>query len=185
MNEIEAHTILELVGKPEEHIQKMLDMLLVQIDDSEGIQITAKDVEPPEETEDGLYGTFAELTVTFESVKDVTHFALNYSPASLEILEPDTVTLDGETFNSIYGDILAKIHMTNTEIVELQSQRKEILTSLNSLVRNTILILCEREPHSLEQIAEQTGIDTERLEKVLSVMVKNNTLTKDKNTYTV
>ena len=182
---VRIHTILELVGTPKNHIEKTIELLVKQLGEQDGIKIEDKEVSDAQKTDDDMFGAFAELTMEMKDLTTLNHFAVNYTPAAIELLEPETVKMDPVTFNEVYGDILAKLHMSNTEIVELKNQRKQVLRSLNALVRNTILILVEDKPRTKEEIAEQTGVDKKRINKVLQVMTKNNTLSKEDDTYTV
>lgn len=180
---VRIHTILELVGTPKNHIEKTIELLVKQLNEQDGIEIEEKEVSDAQKTEDGMFGAFAELTMQMDDLTTLNHFAVNYTPAAIELLEPQELEMNPITFNEVYGDILAKLHMSNTEIVELKNQRKEFLRSLNSLLRNTILILLEQEGRTAKQIATQTGVDLERTEKVLEAMINNDTIHKEDDVY--
>ena len=75
---IHVRTIIELVGKPKEHIEKTLKDYIKQIKDK---YLVTSDVFEKAEEKDNFFTAFAELEILMKNTEEIIFFA--FSPTSM------------------------------------------------------------------------------------------------------
>lgn len=169
---LKVYVLLEIVGKPAEHVEKAIRAVMGQIKDTEGIEVLDEDIGKPEKTDDGFYGVFAEFDAYVQSLQRVGYLATNYTPATIELVEPEEMQVGFDEFNEVFGDTLSKLHMNNMQINELKQRRQQMTRSLNALAQNAILLSLQEGEKSLDAIAEDTGLNASDAENMLEAMEK-------------
>ena len=169
-NDIRINFILEIIGSPKNHIENAITTVLDQIKENEDIDTVSKDVSDPEKTEDDLFAVFADVDAYVKDLTTVGHIANNYNPASIELVEPDEISVSRKDFNDLFADTLAKLHINNTQIQELKSFKKEVTRNLNALVRNAVVLSLEQGDKTKEEVAEDVGVDPSELDDLLVSM---------------
>lgn len=177
--------ILEIIGQPPEHIQRNLNLVLEQIDDNEDIEVISSDLNDPEETEDGLHAVFADVDARVDDITTVGHIANNYNPASIELVEPGEITVDRGSFNDLFADTLAKLHINNTQIKKLKNVKEHMTKNINALIRNAVLLSLEQGDKDIDDLADDVGVEVDDLEELLDAMEDENRLRSDGDTYSV
>lgn len=111
MVKVEARFIIQIAGKPVENVQKALESVKSNLlKEEELCKVVECEIVEPELGEDGdLYSGFLDLEAKFNSIKKVLEFIADYSPSSVEIVEPQELKLDSNDFTEILNDISAKI----------------------------------------------------------------------------
>ena len=112
MNKIHASIILEILGKPADHVKKALEDITTKIDSEKGISILNKTLHEPIPVQDSktLFTTFAELDVEIESIDRYFALLFTYMPAHVEITKPENLSLSNSEFNEIGNKIVQKLH---------------------------------------------------------------------------
>jgi hypothetical protein len=169
---LKVYVLLEIVGKPAEHVEKAIRAVMGQIKDTEGIEVLDEDIGKPEKTDDGFYGVFAEFDAYVQNLQRVGYLATNYTPATIELVEPEEMQVGFDEFNEVFGDTLSKLHMNNMQINELKQRRQQMTRSLNALAQNAILLSLQDGEKSLDAIAEDTGLNASDAENMLEAMEK-------------
>jgi len=85
---IRAAMIIEIIGKPPEHLTETLDNIIKQIDEEKGVVIKEKKINEPvlmKEQKD-FYTGFAEIEVEIEEIVDLAMWMFKYMPAHIEII---------------------------------------------------------------------------------------------------
>src|SRR3989338_6668810 len=90
-NGIKVIFILEIVGRPKEHLVKTLDGLIEAINKEKGIKVIEKKINEPIELKNNkdFYTTFAEVEVEVEEILQIAMLMFKYMPANIEIIEPE------------------------------------------------------------------------------------------------
>lgn len=111
MVKVEARFIIQIAGKPVEHVQKALEKVKENLLNEKELcnVIECEIVEPELGEEEDLYSGFLDLEVKFSSIKKVLEFITDYSPSSVEIIEPKELKLDANDFTEVLNDISSKI----------------------------------------------------------------------------
>lgn len=184
-NGLRINFILEIIGSPKEHVTETLGLVLDQIEDNDDIDVEVIDQGEPEPTEDDYFSVFADVDATVSDITTVGHIVNNYNPASVELIDPPVVDLDRSSFNDLFADVLAKLHMQNTQIQELKGFKETMTRKLNALARNAILLSLDDADKTEEEIAEDVGVASDDLEDMLQAMIDENRIRRRDDKYTV
>ena len=71
-----ARTVLEILGKPKEHVEGTLKKYVESIKEDKNFTIIKEHYEPAEEQDDGMFSVFAELELETFKVENLTGFCL-------------------------------------------------------------------------------------------------------------
>jgi len=90
MVEMQVSLILELLGKPAEHLKEALNTLVVKLDSEKGVKILEKTYHDPTPIKEskGLFTAFAEVTVEFKEIGNFFGIIFAYLPSHIETLNP-------------------------------------------------------------------------------------------------
>ncbi len=180
---IRANILFEIVGNPEEHVSKTMDALIKHLEQQKDIIFINKEVGEPEETKDGLFGSYCEADLLLKNFGKLTWVIFNFMPASVEIIDPAKLTLKDKELTDLTNDVLAFLHETNTRVIQTNSLNQGMLRSINALVRNSILLTLLNGSKTAEEISKMAGITTKDLEPVFEAMIKEKTLIKKEDKY--
>ena len=138
MASIYAKFIIEIAGKPVENVEKALSMVLKQIEDEKGkFKLVESHVGNPELDEKStLHCGFLDVEIKFKEFNKIFDFLLDYTPTSIEIIEPSKITFELNDLNTLLNDIgsntlsaqsqirnlNAHLHMMNKKIKELENK---------------------------------------------------------------
>ena len=119
---IQCRVLLEMIGKPKEHIEKSIKEVIENIKKDEEMivvdekiaEIKKKDMEGKE---DGLikdmWATFAEMDILFKDLTKITYFSFEYMPSSIEISEPQELKMRAIELSEFFNDLQARLHEVN------------------------------------------------------------------------
>ena len=118
---IKTLLVWEMLGRPAEHISKIMEDLINKIGSEKGISIVSKTIHPTKKIENKdeegnliaegeLYSIFSEVEIDFDNTGDLIKTLFIYMPAHIEILEPEDMGITNLDMNMIANTILAKMH---------------------------------------------------------------------------
>ena len=112
MVEIRAVMIVEVLGKPAEHVKKMLEEHVGKIDDMKGVSTQSISVSEPKALENNkeIFTCFAEVEVVTDTFLDLVHLIFDYMPSSVEIIKPDVVDFHVSDATSFLNDLAGRLH---------------------------------------------------------------------------
>ncbi|MEK6826237.1 MAG: hypothetical protein AABX90_01265 [Nanoarchaeota archaeon] len=127
---IQTKIISEIVGSPEEHVNKTMDLLLDKIKERKDIKIKAeKKFEAKKMQDNPLYTAFMEYEAEFEKLEDVTSFCFDFMPSSIEIIKPHEIQMNATVVADLFNELLARLHQNEiflrNLIAEVQLMKKE------------------------------------------------------------
>jgi hypothetical protein len=151
MNEkIYAAIILEMMGRPMDHLQSAAEELVESLGKEKGIRITSKVIhevkkvenkdktgkiiEVPEEQQ--LFSTFAELEMEADNLNTLIVFCFKYMPSHIEIIEPESIVINNYEIGGILNEIVTKLHnydaVAKSAIMQNQMMAKRLQEMLLS-----------------------------------------------------
>jgi len=126
--EVSAIIIIEVIGKPPEHLVETLESIIKQISEEKGVSVISKKINEPvllkEQTE--FYSSFAEIEVKVEEILYIARLIFKYMPAHIEIIEPESVLLTNSEMNEIFNETVRRLHEYD-EIARILEVEKNIL----------------------------------------------------------
>lgn len=165
--------IVEMMGKPADHLQKTLKGYVDNLKKDKKIEFIHEDYADPEQVENStLFTTFVEFEVIMKDITRVIEFCFDFMPSSVEIIEPTNIILQNKVMNGLLNDIQARLHKVDM-VLKNQSQENKILKKNSSLlVQNSILLSLRDGKKDTKEIAKLTRIPEADLKKFLDVLVK-------------
>ena len=134
---IHAIMVIEVIGRPPEHLTQTLNDLITKIDEEKGVVVKEKNVNVPSLMKDqkDFYTSFAEIEVEVEELLGLVALMFKYMPAHIEIISPELIALTNNGWNDILNELVQKLHgydeiarIIQTEKSILEKKLKEVLT---------------------------------------------------------
>jgi hypothetical protein len=170
---VRAIITFEVVGKPAKHVEDALTRYLDNIKKDERIVILKEDREAAMEHEDGMFSTFCEAETLVQDLETFTWLCINFSPASIEILEPDMMEMDARNLTNWLNDLLAKVHEIGMSHRTNIGSVEHLTVAMNQLIQNTIILSLKSGPKTEGELEQDTGVYAAQLEPFLKHLIEN------------
>ncbi len=183
---LRIRVLFEIIGSPKEHVEQTLKAYVENIKTKEtDIHVLSEEFEPAEELEGedqkGLFGTVAEVEMLVPHIQKLTWLAINFSPASIELLEPDKLTLGQKEVGDWITDMLARLHEIGMIQKSLSSQNEGLIRNFNAMTRNAIILSLQEGEKDIQFISKKIGMIPEHTEKFLDALIKEKKIGKNSN----
>ncbi|MBN1503150.1 hypothetical protein JW930_06395 [Candidatus Woesearchaeota archaeon] len=179
--DIHFRTIIEVLGKPAEHIEKTLQNYLKKIEEDKEIKLIRKEVAKPKPHED-LFTIFAELELLTKNASALVSFCFDYMPSSIEILAPEQLIYESNDLSDFLNDMQARLHAVNIGAQEIKQKNIYLIQNTSILLRNFIFYILEK-PITIAEIGKITGVPEKDVSKVLGILIKEGKIVQDKDKY--
>ena len=114
LNMIKAKVISEVLGSPQEHVDKTLNLLLEKLKERKELDIGNEKLFQAEKIEGKpLFSGFIEYEINVETLSELSGFCFDFMPSSIEILEPDELKTSSVSFGELFNEILARLHQND------------------------------------------------------------------------
>ncbi len=109
---IEAVLIIEIIGRPPEHLVETLKNMIKQIDQEKGVRVVSESINEPVLMKDQkhFYTTFAEVEIAVDEVLDLAAVLFKYMPAHVEIISPELIALTNAGWNEVMNELIRRLH---------------------------------------------------------------------------
>ena len=182
MAKIIARVIIEMLGAPKEYIETTLKNYLEKLK-NDGIQIIKEEIEPAQQQKE-LFSTFAELDIEFNKIEDLLGFCFDSMPSSVEIIEPEELTLSAADLSGHINDLQAKLHEIDMVVKTTRAQNTVLDKNAMNVFKNFVKYVC-REGHTTEEMSKIVGIPADQLQKFVDILLKEDKLQKEGDKYTI
>ncbi len=134
---IRSTIILEIIGKPAEHLVKTLEDLIKQIGEEKGVEVVDKKINEPIEIKESkdFYTTFAEVDLEVEDILYLAIIMFKYMPAHVEVIEPEIITLTNNGWTDILSELTRRLHgyeevarVIKIQNAKMQEKLKELMS---------------------------------------------------------
>jgi hypothetical protein len=134
--QIAVRMIIEVAGRPPEHLTNTLNDIITKIDEEKGVSVEEKNVHEPVLMKDqkDFYTSFAEVEVKIEEISILSALALKYMPAHIEIIEPELIAFTNNGWNDIFNEFLKRLHHYDEVARAIQTEKIILENKLKSLI---------------------------------------------------
>lgn len=181
---IYARVIIEVLGKPKNHVEETIRGYVQKIKDEEAVYVVTEIFEEAIE-KDKLWSTFVELEILAKTIQDLIGFCFDYMPASLEILQPIEFRLKDVEISNFLNDLQQKLHDIDMKVKYLKTENGFIKQNMARLLQNSIAILLSSSERDLNNLTSLTGIDIKELETFLEQLEQKNIIIKKEGKYSL
>jgi len=158
---ITASFIMEILGRPQEHVKQTFDEILEKMGKEPGLKIVEKKVHEPKKMEkaDDLYTSFAEIEAEFDNFNSMLIVIFNYTPSHFEIISPEEIKVKNIEFSDVITNIVLRLHKYD-EIAKK-------LTIDNAVLQNELRrIMAEKEKQlAVSEVANEKNDEDETKNK--------------------
>jgi len=125
---ISAIMIIEVLGRPPEHLIEILDEILKKLGEEKGVKIKEQKIREPSLVKDqnNIYTSFVEVEVEVEEISQLAGLTFNYMPSHIEVLSPELIQLTNNGWNDVLNELVGKLHKYD-EVVKIVNVEKSIL----------------------------------------------------------
>lgn len=120
--------ILEIIGKPAEHLVETLEEIIKEIGNEKGVKINNKKINEPVELKDrkDFFTTFAEIEFEVEEAIQLAILMFKYMPAHVEVVSPESIVLTNNEYGDILSELTRRLHKYD-EVARVVQMEKDIL----------------------------------------------------------
>ena len=126
--DIRAVFILEIAGKPPEHLIKTLENIIEAMKKEKGVKFINKKIKEPAPIKDQekFYTTFAEVELEIENPLTLLFIIFKYMPAHIEIVYPESIKFTNDGLGIVLNELARRLHGYD-EIARIIRIEKKIL----------------------------------------------------------
>lgn len=134
--DISVKMIIEIAGKPPEHLVETLEKMIEKIGEEKGVSVEEKNIHEPVIMKDqkDFYTSFAEVEVKIEDISILSVLTLKYMPAHVEIIEPELIAFTNNGWNDIFNEFLRRLHHYDEVARTIQTEKMILENKLKSLL---------------------------------------------------
>ena len=178
LSHIRCRTIVEILGKPKEHVEETLKGYVSGIKKDRDLVVLGEDY--ADATEQGnMWAKFVELDLVVKGLPKLIGFCFEYMPSSIEIIKPDEFKVLGSEMAGFLNDLQGRLHNVDMLTKQLKFQNDFLRRNMNAMMHNIVMITLKGRSLTTEQLAAVTGIDREELDKFIEKMIKENKIRKE------
>ena len=155
---IRCRTIIEVLGKPKEHVEKTIKDYVEKIKQDPDLIILKTDFAETKQ-QDKFWSTFVEIEMVVKGIPKLIGFCFDYMPSSLEIIKPDELTLNNRVIADFLNDLQARLHNMDMIIKQLKNENLFLKRNMNNIFKNIILLTLTKAKLNKEQLSKVTGIN--------------------------
>ncbi|MFH1290901.1 MAG: hypothetical protein ABIH92_05875 [Nanoarchaeota archaeon] len=135
MGKIHASLIIEILGRPVEHVKEALNTLVVKLSSEKGVKVINKTYHDPTQVEDtkDLFTAFAEVDVELDSLENYFGILFAYMPSHIEITHPEKITLTNANLADIANVLVQRLHNYDAITKKMIAERNILLKKLKEI----------------------------------------------------
>ena len=181
---IRFRTIIEVLGKPKEHVESSIKEYAGYIkEDKDLVVINDNFAECVEK--DGFWVQFVEMEIVSKGIQKLVSFCFEFMPSSIEIIKPDTLTMSNSELSGFFNDLQARLHNVDMVAKQLRNENTFLKRNFKILLQNNISLVLKLESMTIEQIASVTGVEKNELAEFIDNLIKENKIKKEGESYSL
>lgn len=183
---IRATAIVQILGKPKEHIEKVVKDIADTIPE-QGYTVERTELMPvePAEGEDGLFSGLFEVDIKVKDHEELFAFIQDYNPTTIEVSEPDEFTMRLPEYNGLVTTIVSIVQQYDQLLKEKIAENIAVSKRADQLIRNLVTLSIAIKPKGIESIRLETGLSDQVLTPYLAALVKDGTIEKNGIIYSI
>ena len=178
-------SIIEVLGKPKEHVEETIKVYVQKIKQNKNIKILREDYSKAKKVEEGLFSIFVEIEALAKDSAELVFFCFDYMPSSIEIIGPEELKYNKGDFSDFLNDLQARLHNVDMALKQYKARNTMLIKNSAILLRNIILVFLEQGPRTRKEIAKRVGLPENKIEDILKIMIKESRIKKKGKEYEI
>ena len=166
-----CRTIVEILGKPEEHVKETIREYVKRMKDNKNLIVLKEDYSEPK-PQDELFSTFVELELLIKGISEAVFFCFDYMPSSIEIIEPEELKYKNREFSGFLNDLQVRLHSYDMALKQYKARNLRLMQENLTLMESAVLLALGKDKLDKDTLSIKTGIPMDRLENLLKIMIK-------------
>lgn len=190
--------IVEVVGKPKEYVEKAIKTIIEHAKQVEGLKLEKQEIEEAtslkseklpsteekiQKAAGELFSTFAELEFKAKNLDSIGFFCFDFMPSSIEIIEPENISLKMQQLSRFMNDFLSKVHNADMAVKRLNFENAALKNNAGLLLRNMIIVSVKSKEKNLDDLSKAVGIPSEQLKPFVDSLVNEKFIKEEKGIY--
>jgi len=172
MNEITFQAMIEVLGKPKEHVESALKIYVEKIRQDKAYQILKLIIASPKKREkEELWSAFAEVKIKTTEISKLVHFCIDYMPSMIEVLEPIELKMQDIELSDFLSDLQAKLHGIDMVAKQVHMENDLLKRNMGALLGNYITLLLRSSNMDAKQLSDLTGLEKSKLEDFMDRLI--------------
>ncbi|MFH1326719.1 MAG: hypothetical protein ABIH59_01165 [archaeon] len=132
-----ATIVLEILGKPPEHLVEILVGIIKELGGEKGISIKSERINEPHPAKEieGIYSSFAEIEIETKGIEQMIAIMFKYMPSHIEIMSPENIGLSKNSWNELFNELSRRLHAYD-EVARIIQNEKVILENKLKELKN-------------------------------------------------
>ena len=181
---IRCRTIIEVLGKPKEHVERSIKDYVEHIRKDEDLVILNEEYSDIKE-QGKLWSQFVELELVIKGTSKLIAFCFDYMPSSLEVLKPEQLIMTNPELSSFLNDLQARLHNVDMAVKQLKAENDFLRMNMNAILHNAVMICLKVSKLNIEQLSQITGVEKKDLEAFVEKLIKDNKIKKEDDMYSL
>ncbi len=181
---IRCKIIIELLGKPKQHIEKTIRMYVDKIKQDSGLIVLKNDFADAVPRDD-FFSTFAELEMVVKGIPKLISFCFDYMPSSVEILKPEEFSLRKSAIQNFVNDLQSRLHDVDMIVKKQKNEGDFLKTNLSRAVTNVIMLTLSNSSMKKKDISRASGIHEKELDVFLKTLEKEGKISVSGDEYSI
>ena len=112
MEKIQANLVIEILGRPKEHLIQALATLVGRLETENGIKVINQTQHEPIKVPNSqnLFTTFAEIEAEFDKIETYLQVLFAYMPSHSEIIKPEKIPIANTDLNELGNALVSRLH---------------------------------------------------------------------------
>ncbi len=170
-NQFQLRMIIEMLGKPKEHMESTFGELLKKLSEESDIKITKKTLSKTKKQGE-LFSRFVEIELWAKNLSAVMTLCFDYMPSSLEIVQPEKTLFRSHELNGFFNDLQAKLHHVDMLAKNVTTEKAIISSNFLKLVENAVVLSLALGPKDVKEISKMIGMQEETLDSHLKSLIE-------------
>lgn len=135
MQKIHARLILEILGRPADHVTSTLQAIVGKLKQEKGVTFIDAKLHEPHAVKDSkdMFTTFAEIETYFDSLPVFFGIIFAYMPSNIEIISPSNFKIPNEEITSLGNTLIGRLHLYESVTKKLVADRDTLINRLKAI----------------------------------------------------
>jgi len=132
--------IIEMMGRPPEHLKKGLMAHLEKFGAQKNVEVIKQTMSEPRLIDENneLYTIFSEVEFTCPTLLDVMNVIFDYMPASVEIVDPQTLSLPSDEATEVMNSLAGRLHKYD-DVAKIMKNRENKFAQEMNMAKKLLL----------------------------------------------
>lgn len=176
---IHARIVIEILGKPKEHVHKTLSLVLEKLRTEKHVEVVKYEQYDTQKQDDSdMFTAFAEVELLAKDTDALFNIMYEYMPSSIEIIDMESKELTPHMLSDISMDFLGRMHQADSVAKQHVAESGALRHAFAQLVNNTVLYALEFGELTEKQLAKKLGLDEKTMEAFINKAIETKRIEK-------